>query len=200
LGQQTLSASDLSKLVNLVLVNAERTGRKAAEVIDWLHSLVEPEQAAPFRNSLLANFVDRLRRIRLRRNELVGADLFRDAAWDMLLELYAAHAQGRTLSVSSLCYASGVPITTALRQLHRLEAHKMLRRIGDVRDNRRCFVEATPEALAVVTKAASTLIQLTLEAAEECKEELEALASGDSLLSTSPVEEAETLRLQPSAG
>jgi hypothetical protein len=34
----------------------------------------------------------------------------------MLLELFAAHESGRCVSISSLCYASGVPPTTALRQ------------------------------------------------------------------------------------
>jgi DNA-binding MarR family transcriptional regulator len=181
LGQKTLSASDLAQLVNLVIANADRTGRTASEVIEWLESVADPQQHQVCHKICFGNFVDRIRRLRLRRNELAGADLFRDPAWDMLLELYAAHVQGRTLSVSSLCYASGVPITTALRQLQRLERHKMLKRLGDMRDNRRCLVEATPLALATVSKAAATLIQTALQAAEECREELHAIAEGQAL-------------------
>lgn len=42
-------------------------------------------------------------------------DLFRDPAWDMLLDLTLAHTECRRVSVTSLCIASGVPPTTALR-------------------------------------------------------------------------------------
>jgi hypothetical protein len=46
-----------------------------------------------------------------------------DPAWTMLLELYAAHLEGRQLHQASLGLASGVPKTTALRLTRRfLEA------------------------------------------------------------------------------
>jgi len=35
-----------------------------------------------------------------------------DPAWDMLLDLTAARAESRAVSVSSLCIAAGVPTTT----------------------------------------------------------------------------------------
>jgi predicted transcriptional regulator len=41
--------------------------------------------------------------------------------WDMLLELLKAHIQGRPLSVSSLCSAAALPVTTADRWADALE-------------------------------------------------------------------------------
>jgi hypothetical protein len=36
----------------------------------------------------LANMSKRMRKLRLKRNEMLGAQLFRDPAWDMLLDLF----------------------------------------------------------------------------------------------------------------
>jgi hypothetical protein len=36
-------------------------------------------------------------------------ELFKDPAWDILLDLYVARADGRGISVSSACIASGAP-------------------------------------------------------------------------------------------
>ena len=94
----------------------------------------------------------------MRRNEIVGAPLFRDAAWDMLLELYVAHERQQDLSVSSLCYASGVPQTTALRQLTRLEKFGLITREGDKTDNRRWFVRPTGKAIAGIGTIAGMLV------------------------------------------
>src|SRR3546814_5777917 len=49
--------------------------------------------------------------------------LFGDPAWDMLLDLTAARAEHNRVSVTSLCIASGVPLTTALRWIEIGRAH-----------------------------------------------------------------------------
>ena len=61
----------------------------------------------------------------------------------MLLELFVAHQGGRQVSVESLCHASGVPATTALRHLSLLEKHGLITRDGDAQDNRRWFIRPT---------------------------------------------------------
>jgi DNA-binding MarR family transcriptional regulator len=76
----------------------------------------------------------------------------------MLLELYAAHESGRKVSVSSLCYASGVPPTTALRQLARLEKFGLILREGDRRDSRRQFIVPTAKAIQGVSDAVAQLL------------------------------------------
>lgn len=76
--------------------------------------------------------------LRLRRR-LVG-DEQGDPVWAMVLELCAAHLEGRTLSVTSLCLASGLPVTTALRRLDELERDGRIQRNPDKSDRRRVFV------------------------------------------------------------
>lgn len=49
------------------------------------------------------------------RAALLGAELFSDPAWDVLLELYAARLGGRETSISELASASGTPHSTVAR-------------------------------------------------------------------------------------
>jgi DNA-binding MarR family transcriptional regulator len=68
----------------------------------------------------------------------------------MLADLFVAHQQERTVSVSSLCIASGAAPTTALRQIGQLEARGLVTRREDERDRRRTWVSPTPRALELV--------------------------------------------------
>ena len=70
-----------------------------------------------------------------------AASLFGEAAWDMLLDLYAAHYEGQPVSVSSLCIASAVPSTTALRAIEAMERDGSLARVPDLKDKRRIFLK-----------------------------------------------------------
>lgn len=56
-------------------------------------------------------------RNRLLRQKFMDTAHFREPAWDMLVDLFVNEAADRRISVSSLCIASGVPNTTALRYL-----------------------------------------------------------------------------------
>lgn len=64
----------------------------------------------------------------------------------MLLDLFVAAADGRDVSVSSACIASGVPNSTALRWIGELEREGMVVRRRDDRDARRTFLEIAPDA------------------------------------------------------
>ncbi|MBY0521374.1 MAG: winged helix DNA-binding protein [Sphingomonas sp.] len=76
------------------------------------------------------------------RDACFGADavLFGEPAWDILLELHSAQTTGRDTSITSACFASNVPNTTALRYLGNLEAHGLIVRRGDPGDRRRSVV------------------------------------------------------------
>ena len=76
--------------------------------------------------------------------------LFADPAWDILLDLMAARLEGRTVSVSSLCIASAVPPTTALRWIKTLTDDNFLERSADPVDGRRIFVHLTDRAVAAM--------------------------------------------------
>jgi DNA-binding MarR family transcriptional regulator len=98
----------------------------------------------------IRQFIRTVLKLRANRRSIFGADLFGEASWDMLLELYDAEFSGRRVSVSSLCFASGVPQTTALRWISVLEREGQITRIPDPRDGRRYFIELTEPARAAL--------------------------------------------------
>jgi hypothetical protein len=85
----------------------------------------------------------RLLRARRARDGIFPKGIFADPAWDMLLDLYVARKEGRTVSISSICIASAVPSTTALRWLGILEKEALIARQADPKDGRRIFTTLT---------------------------------------------------------
>lgn len=90
--------------------------------------------------------VRRMIRQRQMRARFFDGDLFADPAWDMLLDLTAAHVEKAKVSVTSLCIASSVPPTTALRWIGQMTEAGLLKRIEDESDRRRAFITLTDKA------------------------------------------------------
>ncbi|SCW73680.1 DNA-binding transcriptional regulator, MarR family [Sphingobium faniae] len=91
-------------------------------------------------------------RVRRLRDEFLPGDLFADPAWDMLLDLFAARLEQDRVSVSSLCIASAVPPTTALRWIRTLTEKGLLQRQADPHDGRRIFIALADSAAAALTR------------------------------------------------
>jgi hypothetical protein len=96
--------------------------------------------APPLPDARLVRDIIRNRHLRAR---FLDADLFADPAWDTLLDLTAARVERQRVSVTSLCVASGVPPTTALRWIAQMVDMGMLNRVEDETDKRRAFIELT---------------------------------------------------------
>ena len=97
--------------------------------------------------------------------QALGADLFADPAWDMLLDLFASKLEKKRVAVSSLCIAAAVPPTTALRWIKTLTDHKIVLRDADPQDGRRVYIELAPKYVAVMDayfKAAQRMSPLLL--------------------------------------
>lgn len=90
--------------------------------------------------------VRRIIRQRQMRARFFDGDLFGDPAWDMLLDLTAARAEHTRVSVTSLCIASGVPPTTALRWIGQMTDAGLFQRVEDDSDRRRAFITLTDKA------------------------------------------------------
>lgn len=90
--------------------------------------------------------VRRIIRQRQLRARFFDGDLFADPAWDMLLDLTAARAEHSRVSVTSLCIASGVPPTTALRWIGQMTDAGLLQRVEDETDRRRAFITLSDQA------------------------------------------------------
>ncbi|MBL9071862.1 MAG: MarR family transcriptional regulator [Sphingopyxis sp.] len=87
-------------------------------------------------------------RRRILRDQLLDAPgLFGEPAWDMLLEVFVHQAEGRPISTSSLCIASGLSMTAALRVLPRMEEAGLVQREPDPADGRRNFILLAPAIL-----------------------------------------------------
>lgn len=95
--------------------------------------------------------VRRIIRQRHLRGKFFDSSLFADPAWDILLDLTAARAEHVRVSVTSLCIASGVPPTTALRWIGQMVDAGLLERVEDEEDRRRAYIalsDKTAEAIA----------------------------------------------------
>jgi len=90
--------------------------------------------------------VRRIIRQRQLRGRYFDAELFADPAWDMLLDLTAARVEHTRVSVTSLCIASGVPPTTALRWIGQMTEAGLFQRVEDDSDRRRAFIALTDPA------------------------------------------------------
>lgn len=111
--------------------------------------------ASPPPGAELAAWLFMARRLR---EEVLGADLFSDPAWDIILDVYAASARGQKVQISSLSPMSGVPSSTARRWAHKLIARGLLERERDARDNRLTFVRLSQEGQARVRSFIARLI------------------------------------------
>lgn len=98
----------------------------------------EPEQD-------LLELARRTQRMRARIAEILPRNVFRDSAWDIMLELFTAAEQKRVVCIKELILVSGETSTSALRRIDRLEAADLLCRSHDPNDHRRVSVALTPK-------------------------------------------------------
>jgi len=95
---------------------------------------------------------------RRRRDAAAGiGGLFGEPAWDILLDVYIAQKSRQQIQVSSVCIEAGVPSTTILRWLTRLELEGLIYRTSDNVDGRRRFVRLTEAGVAMMDRLLETL-------------------------------------------
>jgi DNA-binding MarR family transcriptional regulator len=98
------------------------------------------------------DWAKRVYAIRRRRTDYLPAKFLGEPGWDILLDLYIAFHECRTISVSSACLASGIPATTALRTLNLLIDAGLVHRIDDDKDRRVSWVCLTKEAIWSISR------------------------------------------------
>jgi len=86
------------------------------------------------------------------RARFFDSELFADPAWDMLLDLTAAHGEGARVSVTSLCIAAAVPATTALRWIKQMVDTGIFKRVADEEDRRRAFIELSDNSIEAMSR------------------------------------------------
>ena len=95
-----------------------------------------------------AKIYERLYRLRRQRDAAFTAEgIFSDPCWDILIDLFIAHAQGTRVSLTSAAIAACAPMTTALRWISILEKNGIVRRYPDAQDGRRVYITLTNQAI-----------------------------------------------------
>jgi DNA-binding MarR family transcriptional regulator len=82
----------------------------------------------------------------------VAKDLFADPAFNILLTLYVSRAEGRDVSTSAACTASGVPTTTALRWINALARRGMIHKRSLASDRRFTYLELSDKTGAALDR------------------------------------------------
>jgi nucleotide-binding universal stress UspA family protein len=147
-----LTADDVQRQVEIIARAAIRLGQR-------LNSINHSTSTSPiFRErddpvldegaSLdVASTVGVLRRIireRRVRERYFNEVRFGEPAWDIILDLTLAWFENKTVAVSSLCIASGVPMSTAMRWINDMIEAGTIDRWIDPADGRRTLVRITP--------------------------------------------------------
>jgi DNA-binding MarR family transcriptional regulator len=111
---------------------------------------IDPNAGADLSEDELTELACQIYEARRVRARFLSMSLLGEPVWDMLLALFCFSARGRRLSVSSLCFASGVPSTTALRWVGVMEERDLIKRSKDIHDGRRTYLVLTEQGNRVM--------------------------------------------------
>lgn len=92
-----------------------------------------------------------------RRGQFLPGAIFEDPQWLMTLDLFIAGEEGREVSVSSLCCASGVPPTTALRHIRYLQTQGIFERVSHPNDKRISLMRLADASRSQVARYLSSI-------------------------------------------
>lgn len=88
---------------------------------------------------------------------------FHDESWDVLLELFLSTAHGEELCVKQVLLSTGMPATSAMRLLERLEGAGLIFKSRSIQDRRQTMVNFTEEGIqstASMLKAFSRIVSI----------------------------------------
>lgn len=122
----------------LSAVAAEFSGRAEQAAFPASQSDTPPADQRD-RRALAARLLDERRA----RRDFLPEELFHEPAWDMLLALYLAHVDRRTLNVKTLVACAEAPVTTSQRWIDHLDRLGLVSRATDQLDRRRIEVSLT---------------------------------------------------------
>jgi len=136
MGTETVAAL-VGDLVGRLSAIAEEFGARAA-ALAAASPIAEP---APDAEAALVRRARTLMEQRRARARFLPAELFHEPAWDMLLALFVAQAERRTINVKTLVSYADAPATTSQRWIDHLHKLGLIERITDVIDRRRIEVQ-----------------------------------------------------------
>ena len=113
----------------------------------------EPEIGVPVGTAALdpRELAKQLLAQRMARFDHFPAELFHEPAWDMLLALFVAHEERRTMNVKTLVASAHARVTTSQRWIDHLHKLKLIDRVIDPVDRRRMEISLSDSGLTAVT-------------------------------------------------
>jgi len=82
-----------------------------------------------------------------------------EPGWDMLLDLFIARHEGKTVRTTSLCVAAATPTTTGLRYIAMLERRGLVRRVADPEDQRVTNVTLSDQGLRTMDELLRSMLE-----------------------------------------
>lgn len=125
--------------------------------------VVQGQEASAGRE--LARLAKHMVKVRRALAGLYPEELFRNSAWDLMLELFVARGEGRALCIKDLLAISRESATSALRGIDRLQSAGLLSRRLDPRDHRRMQADLTDRGYTAVVLMLEQLFDLGGEGA-----------------------------------
>ena len=105
----------------------------------------------------LSNAAGKIYRMRRARDRYLPKELTGEPAWDILLALYAE--EPAKLPVSSLCFGSGAPQTTALRWIGVLGKSGLIERTQHPRDASVLLLSLTEQGRLVIERSLKAMLR-----------------------------------------
>jgi hypothetical protein len=106
----------------------------------------------------LVQFAQRLQRARLERDAFIPASILGEPGWSLLLDLFVAHHEERLVNSSGACCGAGLPQTTGLRWLDKLDAAGLIVRHPHPRDTRFVMIALSAEGADRMTAVLSRMV------------------------------------------
>jgi len=135
---------DLSTQLSAIAVEfgsrADRLATRAGGDVEVVTAPLDPRELA---KQLLAQ--------RVARFDHFPAELFHEPAWDMLLALFVAQEERRTMNVKTLVGSAHAPVTTSQRWIDHLHKLKLIDRVIDPVDRRRMEISLSDAGYAAIT-------------------------------------------------
>ena len=129
---------------------AEEFGRRAAEVAERQPPAASSNDPSP--ETVLVARARKVMEHRRVRSRFLPAELFHEPAWDMLLALYIAQHDGRTMNVKTLVSYAEAPATTSQRWIDHLHKLGLIDRVTDMVDRRRVEVQLSETGLSAIRR------------------------------------------------
>lgn len=131
-------------------------GRQTRKLIE------DAERAAAMHDGDLTDFARQILAGRKQRDRYFDPILFSNPAWDILLNLYLADAEGRTVTALDSCTGSTVPQGVALRWLGYLKQEEMVIESADPARPRQTMIRLSDQTRLAIRAYLGSLVSLGL--------------------------------------